>query len=389
MTSVPLLDLRRQFEQIGPAIRDRMEEVLQSQNFILGTAVERFEAAMATYTGVPHAIGVASGTDALLLPLRVLELRPGDEVITSAFTFFATAGAIHNAGGRPVFVDIDPDTYNIDPDAIEAAVTPRTRAIVPVHLFGQMAPMDRILATARRHGLVVLEDAAQAIGARQRQGSEWRQAGHIGDAGAFSFFPSKNLGAFGDGGMVVTGDGEMARRVRRLRVHGGLKMYEHDEVGFNSRLDALQAAVLAAKLPYLDGWAAARRRNAAWYDARLEPLEAAELVVRPRVQAGNECIYNQYTLRVRDRDAVREYLTGRGIGTAVYYPRPLHLQPCFAALGYREGQLPHAERATREVLSLPVFPELREDEQVLVVAALESFYAVYGDNARRHVMTQV
>lgn len=372
---VPLLDLKRQWEQVERDVRARMEEVLREQSFILGAPVQALEQAVAAYAGVRHAVGVASGTDALLLALRALDLGPGDEVITTPFTFFATAGTIHNAGARAVFADIDPETMNLDPTAVERAVTPRTRAIVPVHLFGLMAPMEPLLEVARRHGLAVLEDSAQSIGARQRVGGAWRATGQLGDMTAFSFFPSKNLGGFGDGGMVVTDDDRLAARLRRLRTHGGEKMYHHDEVGYNSRLDALQAAVLAAKLPYLDGWSAARRRNARWYDERFAGLEEAGLVRRPRVPEGSESIYNQYTLRARDRDALREHLAAQGIASAVYYPVPLHLQPCFAYLGYGPGDFPESERAAAEVLSIPVFPELRADERDHVAEAVEAFYA--------------
>ncbi len=372
--AVALLDLKRQHAAIGADIRARMDAVIQDQSFIMGETVAAFEAAVAELLGVEHAIGVASGTDALLLPLKALGLEPGDEVITTPFTFFATAGAIHNAGGRAVFVDIEPDTFNLDPSRVDAAITPRTRAIVPVHLFGQMADVRPLRETADRHGLFLLEDAAQAIGARQRVGDGWITTGHLGDCAAFSFFPSKNLGAFGDGGMVVTNDAALAERLRRLRVHGGLKMYHHEEVGTNSRLDALQAAVLHAKLPHLEGWSAARRRNAAWYDDRFADLERAGRVRRPVVRDGNESIYNQYTLRVEARDRLREHLSTRGIGNAVYYPLPLHLQPCFAYLGYGEGEFPQSERAAQEVVSLPVFPELCPAELEEVAIAVEEFY---------------
>lgn len=375
---VALLDLKRQFDQVEADVRLQIDRVLREQSFILGPIVQEFEAAVAAYAGVRHAVGVASGTDALLLALRALDLKPGDEVITTPFTFFATAGTIHNAGARAVFVDIDPATMNLDPDAVARAVTPRTRAIVPVHLFGLMAAMEPILETARRHGLFVLEDSAQSIGARQRVGGEWKNTGQLGGATAFSFFPSKNLGGYGDGGMVVTDDAEFAERVRRLRTHGGVKMYHHDEVGFNSRLDTLQAAVLLAKLPYLDGWSAARRAHAAWYDQRLAALEEAGFVVRPRVPAGNESVYNQYTLRVRDRDALRAHLQEAGIGCAVYYPVPLHLQPCFAYLGYGAGDFPESERAAGEVISIPVYAELAPDERARVADEVERFYRAKG-----------
>jgi dTDP-4-amino-4,6-dideoxygalactose transaminase len=307
----------------------------------------------------------------LLLSLRALDLRPGDEVITSPFTFFATAGAIWNGGGRPVFADIEPETFNLDPGAVEEAITPRTRAIVPVHLFGQMARMEDLLRVAASRGLVVIEDAAQAIGARRNIEGKWRMAGELGWAGAFSFFPSKNLGAWGDGGMIVTQDGALAERLRRLRTHGGLKHYHHEEVGTNSRLDTLQAAVLLAKLPHLERWSEARRRIAARYQ---EELEGVGDLVLPKVEAANEHIFHQYTVRTGRRDQLLEYLKGRGIGCAVYYPKPLHLQPCFSGLGYREGQFPEAERAAREVLSLPIYPELGAAAQGRVIEAIEEFF---------------
>jgi dTDP-4-amino-4,6-dideoxygalactose transaminase len=317
---------------------------------------------------------VASGTDALLLPLKALELQPGDEVVTTPFTFFATAGAIHNAGGRAVFVDIDPDSFNLRPELVAEAVGPRTRAVVPVHLFGQMAPLAPLRELADRRGLFLLEDSAQSIGARQLVDGAWRSTGQLGHATAFSFFPSKNLGAFGDGGMVVTDDADVAARIRRLRVHGGIKMYHHEEVGFNSRLDALQAAILLAKLPHLERWSEARRRNAAWYDERFAALEERGHLRRPRVAATNQSVYNQYTLRVEERDALKQFLTAEGIGAAVYYPLPLHLQPCFAYLGYGEGDFPESERASREVISIPVYPELTEEERETVAATIERFF---------------
>jgi dTDP-4-amino-4,6-dideoxygalactose transaminase len=376
--SVALLDLKRQFEQVEADVRVQIDRVLREQSFILGPIVQEFEAAVAAYAGVKHAVGLASGTDALLLALRALDLQPDDEVITTPFTFFATAGTIHNAGARAVFVDIDPVTMNLDPAAVERAVTPRTRAIVPVHLFGLMAEMAPLRETARRHGLFLLEDSAQSIGARQVVDGEWKATGQLGDATTFSFFPSKNLGGYGDGGMLVTDDDAYADRIRRLRTHGGVKMYHHDEVGFNSRLDTLQAAVLLAKLPYLDQWSAARRANAAWYDARFAALEEAGFVRRPLVPEGNESVYNQYTLRVRDRDGLKEHLQARGIGSAVYYPVPLHLQPCFAYLGYSAGDFPESERAAGEVISIPVYPELEAEERARVAEAIEGFYGVGG-----------
>ncbi len=369
--TVPLLDLKAQYSSIRAEIDAAIAAVVASQRFILGPVVERFEAEAAEYLGAPHAVACASGTDALLLVLKALELEPGDEVIVPAFTFFASAGAIWNAGLRPVFADIDPATFNVDPASVRSAITDRTRAIMAVHLFGQMADMPALEAIAREYGLALIEDAAQAFGARQCQGGTWRMAGTVGTAGCFSFFPTKNLGAFGDGGMVVTKDAALAERVRRLRTHGGREMYHHEVVGTNSRLDALQAAVLSAKLPHLRGWSEGRRANAAAYDADF--ADVAE-VVTPAVPGVNESIFNQYTLRVQDRDGLKAYLDGRGIGNAIYYPVALHLQPCFAALGYRAGDLVESERATREVLSLPVFAELTAGQRSMVVEAVRSYY---------------
>jgi dTDP-4-amino-4,6-dideoxygalactose transaminase len=297
--------------------------------------------------GVKHAVGCASGTDALLLSLRALDVKPGDEVVTTPFTFFATAGAVHNVGARPVFADIEPDTFDLDPAKAEAAVTERTRAVMPVHLFGQMADMPAFRALGDRRGVAIIEDAAQAIGARQRlPGGEWITTGSLGDACAFSFFPTKNLGAFGDAGMVVTNDDATAERLRKLRVHGGKQMYHHEEVGYNSRLDALQAAVLSVKLPYLSAWSEARRENAAYYDDGLAGLEG---IVAPVVRPENESIVNQYTVRVLDgrRDALMAFLKERGVGSNIYYPLPLHLQECFAYLGYGEGDFPVSRRRRR------------------------------------------
>jgi dTDP-4-amino-4,6-dideoxygalactose transaminase len=344
---------------------------VERQGFIMGAEVAGLEAAVALLSQTRFAIGCASGTDALLLPLRALGLKPGDEVITTPFSFFATAGAVHNAGARPVFVDIEPDSFNIDPAAIEAAVTPRTRAIIPVHLFGQMAAMERILPIARRHGLMVIEDAAQSIGARRKIDGAWRLSGELGTCGTLSFFPSKNLGGWGDGGMIVTQDEPLAARLRTERLHGGSKQYFHDDVGLNSRLDTLQAAVLLAKLPHLAAWSEARRRNAARYSAAW-----ASGPVRPPVtDSANEHIYNQYTIRAPRRDALQAHLKEAGIGSAIYYPLPLHLQPCFAYLGYQAGSMPVSEQAAREVLSLPVYPELSGGQQEAVIDTVNRFFA--------------
>ena len=368
---LPLLDLKAQFESIKEETMTAVLAVIESQKFIMGEQVGELEQAIASLCAAEHGIACASGTDALLLLLKTLELAPGDEVITTPFTFFATAGAIANSGGKPVFVDIDPDTFNIDPDAVEAAVTPRTRAIVPVHLFGQMVPMERLQAVAERHDVRIIEDAAQAIGARQKIRGEWRMAGELSWASAFSFFPSKNLGCWGDGGMMVTNDGELAARLRLLRTHGGAKQYHHEEIGTNSRLDTLQAAVLLAKVKYLRHWVEQRRNQAAWYDAALGAIDG---ITAPPVHDGNEHVYHQYTIRAARRDDLKKHVSDSGIGCAVYYPNPLHVQPCFSEFGYREGDFPEAELACREVLSLPVYPELTQPQRESVVNAIRRFY---------------
>jgi dTDP-4-amino-4,6-dideoxygalactose transaminase len=369
--NVPLLDLVAQYRAIKDEVLPALQAVIEAQQFIMGPAVARLEAAVAELSHARYGIACASGTDALLVPLRALHLKPGDEVITTPFTFFATAGAIHNAGGRPVFVDIEPDTFNLSPDAVAAAVTARTRAIVPVHLYGQMAAMERFLAMEPGGDVKVLEDAAQAIGARRSIDGEWRMAGELGWVTGYSFFPSKNLGAWGDGGMMVTSDERWAERLRKLRLHGGAKQYHHEEVGTNSRLDTLQAAVLLAKLPHLAHWSARRREHAAYYTAALSGIAG---VTPPWVAPSNEHIFHQYTLRVERRDALQEHLKSKGIGSAIYYPLPLHLQPCFGDLGYRPGQLPESERAAAEVLSLPVYPELRREQLDYVIDAIRGFY---------------
>ena len=367
--SVPLLDLRAQHAAIRDEVVRAMMEVVDSQHFILGEQVERLEAEVAQLSRTRFAIGCASGTDALLLPLRALDVGRGDEVVTTPFTFFATAGTIHNVGATPVFVDIDPATFNIDPSAVRAAVTPRTKAVVPVDLFGQMAPVEDVAAAAP--GIPIVEDAAQSIGARRRIDGAWRMAGEVPTVGTFSFFPSKNLGGYGDGGMMVTQDEGLATRLRRLRVHGGAKQYFHDEVGYNSRLDALQAAVLRAKLPHLAGWSAKRRENARFYD---DALRGIQHVRTPVIDPNNESIFNQYTIRVERRDELQAYLKAREIGTAIYYPLPLHLQPCFSYLGYRRGSCPEAERAAGDVISLPIYPELTRTQLEDVAGAIRTFY---------------
>jgi dTDP-4-amino-4,6-dideoxygalactose transaminase len=366
---VPLLDLRAQHATIRDDVVRAMMEVVDSQHFILGEQVERLEADVAALCRARFAIGCASGTDALLLALRALDIGRGDEVITTPFTFFATAGTIHNVGATPVFVDVDRATFNIAPSAIAAAITPRTKAIVPVDLFGQMAALEAVEAAAP--GIPVIEDAAQSIGARRKIGGAWRMAGEVPTIGTFSFFPSKNLGGYGDGGMMVTQDEALATRLRRLRVHGGAKQYFHDEVGYNSRLDALQAAVLRAKLPHLAAWSQKRRENARFYDGAFSGIRH---IRTPVIDPNNESIFNQYTIRVEQRDELQAFLKAREIGTSIYYPLPLHLQPCFSYLGYKRGSCPESERAAADVISLPIYPELSRTQLEEVAGAVRTFY---------------
>jgi dTDP-4-amino-4,6-dideoxygalactose transaminase len=365
---VPLLDLSMQNGPLLGAIRKAMDEVIASNYFIMGTQVEKFEKQAADYLNVKHAIGVSSGTDALLAALMAIGIRPGDEVITTPFTFFATVGSIARLSARPVFVDIEPDTFNIDPTLIEKAVTKKTRAIIPVHLFGQAADMDPIMEVAHKHNLKVIEDAAQAIGATYKG----RKVGGIGHLGCFSFFPSKNLGCFGDGGLITTNDDDLAEMCRLMRAHGSRQRYYHKFVGGNFRLDTLQAAILSVKLPHLEKWHEGRRRNAAWYDEALTGLPIALPAVRPY----NRTIYNQYTIRVPDgrRDALRQHLTNAGVGTEIYYPVPMHVQECFASLEYKAGDLPRSETAAGQVLSIPIYPELRQEQMQYVVYTMKAFY---------------
>lgn len=363
---VPLLDLTRQYASIEPDVKEAIDEVLASQRFIMGPKVKELEERIADYCGVKHAVGCASGSDALLLALWALGVGPGDEVITSPFTFFATAGSISRLGATPVFIDILGDTYNINPDLIESCITENTKAILPVHLFGQCAEMDWINEIAGRHGLPVIEDAAQAVGAEYNG----RRAGALGRVGALSFFPTKNLGACGDAGMVTTDDDDLYDMLSILRLHGARPKYYHKHIGMNSRLDALQAAILLVKLPHLDRWNQARRANAARYD---ELLAGANGVVTPVEKEGRRHIYNQYTIRVEKRDELRDFLKEKGVGTEIYYPVPLHRQECYADLGYEEGSLPVAEKAAGEVLSLPVFGELTAHETAYVARAIEEF----------------
>lgn len=366
---VPLLDLKAQHALIKNDVVAAMLRVVDDQTFILGSAVEQLERAVAELSHVKHAIGCASGTDALLLAFRALDIGRGDEVVTTPFTFFATAGTIHNVGATPVFADIEPDTFNLDPALAAAAVTSRTKAVVPVDLFGQMAKIERF--TELMPTLPIVEDAAQSIGAKRKIRGRTVLAGEAATIGTLSFFPTKNLGGYGDGGMMVTQDDALATRLRRLRIHGGAREYFHDEVGYNSRLDTLQAAVLLAKLPHLEGWSSKRREHARYYDKALAGVAG---VRTPVVRSENESIFNQYTIRAERRDDLAAHLKKKGIGTKVYYPLPLHLQPCFAHLGYKKGSYPESERAAAEVVSLPIFPELTRGQLDETIEGIHSFY---------------
>jgi Predicted pyridoxal phosphate-dependent enzyme apparently involved in regulation of cell wall biogenesis len=365
----PLLDLKAQYATIRGELRQAMDRVCDSQHFILGPEVEGLEAEVSAFCGARHAIGVSSGTDALLVALMAIGVGPGDEVVTSTFSFFATAGVIARLGARPVFVDINERDFNLDAAGVDAKISASCKAIIPVHLFGACAEMGPIQAAAREHKIAVVEDAAQAIGSKDQSG---RAAGTMGSLGCFSFFPSKNLGAFGDAGMVVTQDRDLAETVRVLRVHGGKPKYHHGLIGGNFRLDALQAAVLRVKLKYLTRWTEARRRNAARYRKYFMDAGLVEQIGVPEDSAGH--IYHQFVIRCAKRDELKNHLENRGIGTEVYYPIPLHLQKCFADLGYKEGDFPQAEAASRESLALPIYPELTEAQQDFIVEEIRAFY---------------
>jgi dTDP-4-amino-4,6-dideoxygalactose transaminase/acetyltransferase-like isoleucine patch superfamily enzyme len=369
MVAVPLLDLEAQNRALLPAYRAAFERVMQSGHFIMGPEVEALESELREMFGFKHALTVSSGTDALLLALMALGIGPGDEVVTSAFSFFATAGCVARVGARPVFVDIDPGTFNLDPLKLEAAITPRTKAILPVHLFGQAADMTAISGVAAARGLPVIEDAAQSLGA------SWagQQVGRFGAFGCFSFFPSKNLGGFGDGGLLTTESDDLAERARLLRTHGAKPKYFHKLIGGNFRLDALQAALLRVKLPQLAGYTAARRRNAVRYDEAFAEVSRAGKLRTPPGSPGH--VYNQYVVRSTRRDGLREALAAAEVGSEVYYPRGLHLQECFGELGYRAGSMPETERAALEVLAIPVFPELGEAQRAHVVSAVRAYFA--------------
>lgn len=364
--TVPLLDLTAQYREIKSELETEVIEILRSGRYIKGPKLERLEEELAHYCGVKHAVGCASGTDALLLALMALEVGTGDEVITTPYSFFATAGCISRVGATPVFVDIDPETYNIDPTGIEAKITDNTKAIIPVHLYGQCADMDSILKLADKKNIPVIEDAAQAIGSRYKE----KQAGSMGKIGCFSFFPSKNLGCCGDAGFMTTNDPSLAETLTILREHGANPKYYHRVIGINSRLDTLQAGIILVKLPYLERWHERRRANAAFYDEYLARLP----VKTPGISRDCITVYNQYIIRSAGRDELREYLKRKGIGNEVYYPIPLHLQECYRELGYREGDMPEAEKAARETLALPIYPQLTEEQLMEVVSAIEEFF---------------
>ena len=366
--NVPMLDLKAQHQAIKSEVEAAIIEVLESQVFILGPKVKECEAAIARYCSCSHAVGVSSGTDALLIALMAEGIGAGDEVITTPYTFFATAGSISRTGATPVFVDIDPITYNINPGLIEEKITPKTKAIIPVHLYGQTAEMDPIMAVARKHGLVVIEDAAQAIGSEYNG----RRAGSIGDYGCFSFFPSKNLGCAGDGGMVTTNDPARAEKLIVMRAHGSKPKYYHRVIGGNFRFDSIQAAVVNVKLPHLDSWTAGRQANARRYEKLFAQAGLAATVSLP-VIVHSRHIFNQYVIRAPRRDELMEHLQKNNIGCAIYYPVPLHLQECFAHLGYHEGDLPESEKAARETVAIPVYPELTDEQAAYVVRCIADF----------------
>jgi len=376
-TKVPFFDLSVQFKSVEDEIKSAVDEVFQSQQFIMGPQVQVLEKTIAQYCRTPYAIGVASGSDALLLSLMALGIGTGDEVLIPPFTFFATGGAVSRVGATPVFVDINQVTYNMDPSKIDEKITPRTKAIIPVHLFGQCADMDPLLKIAKKKNLFVIEDAAQALGAKYKPkaGSEGRLAGQIGDLGCFSFYPTKNLGAFGDAGMIVTNNSELAEKVRLLRVHGSQPKYFHKAIGINSRLDTLQAAILLVKFKYLEKWTTERQKKAERYQLLFQDLSSSVNGFKlPTIQYQNRHIFHQYVIRVPERDRLKIFLTEEGIGTDIYYPVPLHLQECYSFLKYHRGDLPNSEKASEEVLALPIYPELTEDQQTLVVDQIKEFY---------------
>lgn len=367
---IPMLDLSEQYSTIKDEVLSKLDEVMSSSQFILGNHVKQVENDIAEISKTIHGIGVGNGSDAIHIALQAAGVGEGDEVITTAFTFFATAGSIARANATPVFVDIDPVTFNIDSTKIEAAITEKTKAIIPVHLYGQMSDMDPIMEIAKKYNLHVIEDAAQAIGSTYKG----KQVGEMSSAATYSFFPTKNLGAYGDGGMVVTNDDDLAEQARVIRVHGSKPKYHHHVLGYNSRLDELQAAVLSVKLPYLPTWSESRRKHAAYYTEKLNEVVGDNIETPVEVE-GNYHVFHQYTLRVEKRDELQAFLKEQGIATMIYYPIPLHLQPVFEDLGYKEGDLPETEKAAKEALSLPMFPELKQEQQDYVIEKIVEFYS--------------
>ena len=370
--TVPLLDLKAQYDTIRAEIEPVIKEVVESQYFILGPKVKELEEKVATYSDAKYGIGVSSGTDALLIALMAIDLGKGDEVITTPYSFFATAGVIARLGAKPVFVDIEPDYFNIDQAKIENAITDKTKAIIPVHLYGQMADMNPIMEIAKKHDLLVVEDAAQAIGSKYHDG---RKAGSIGNMGCFSFFPSKNLGGFGDAGMVVTNDTKLAEKLIHLRVHGSAPKYFHKIIGGNFRIDAIQAAVLSVKLDFLDQWTNKRQQNAETYKNLLLKSNLKNTVKLPNINKNYHHIFNQYILRVPKRDELLKYLHSNNIGCEIYYPLSLSVQECFSYLGHKEGDFPEAEKASKETIAIPIYPELTLEQQHYIVDKIVEFYA--------------
>ena len=365
ITRVPLVDLKRQYRSIKEEVDSAIQDVLETQAFILGPQVKEFESLFASYCNTKHAIGVSSGTDALLLALKSLGIGDGDEVITSPFTFFATVGSICNTGAKPVFADIEPESFNIRPDLIEKCISNKTKAIIPVHIYGQCADMDPILEIAKKHDIRVIEDSAQSIGAEYKD----KKSGSIGDLGCFSFFPSKNLGGLGDGGMITCNSDDLEELIYMLRIHGGKPKNYYSIIGINGRLDTIQASVLIKKLGHIEPWCEKRREKASYYTERMKGLD----LVTPEIMSFNKHVFHQYVIRTKERDRLMEHLTANNIGCAVHYPVPQHLQKCLSHLGYKEGDMPEAEGATREILSLPIFPEITKEEQDYVIGTINDF----------------